>query len=126
MARIRFSVKSAPLSLDATKERDYPNASVPLLYTYVQSDRRWNGRDTIVQDPDIEDPPGVFTTPPPRTVRVNHTNAEAMKAYSSWATEELVKNAMAHNRAQIKAVKEAEAQAAADAAEVAAPEVTPT
>ena len=126
MARIRFFVKSTVGPLDSTVERDYPNASLSILYAYVQSDRRWNGRDTIVQDPDIEDPPGVFTTPPTRNVRVNHTNAEAMKAYSAWATEELVKNAMAHNRAQIKAVKEAEAQAAADAAEVAAPEVTPT
>jgi hypothetical protein len=125
MARIRFFVKAAGQGIDSTVERDYPNAAMSILIAYVQSDRRWNGRDTVVQDPDIENPPGVFTTPPTRKVRVNHTDAEALKAYSAWVTEQLVKDAMAYNRAQIKAVKDAEAQAAADAAEVAAPEVTP-
>ena len=126
MARIRFSVKSAPLSLDATKERDYPNASLPLLYAYVQSDRRWNGHDEAFQPPDITDPvTGDVTTPNPTTIRVVHTDIQALNAYAAWATQKLVDDANAHNRALIKKTKDAEAETAATAATVAAPEVTP-
>ena len=127
MARIRFFVKAAPLSIDSTVERDFPNTSMPILIAYVQSDRRWNGHDEIVQDPDEEVPPGSgnFVTPPPRRVRINHTDHEALVAYSEWVTEQLVKNALAHNRALIRQVKEAEAEAQANAADVPAPVVPP-
>ena len=116
MARVGFYVKSGPLSVDSTKEADFKNADMPYIYAYVQSDRRWNGRDTIVQDPDIETPPGSgnFVTPPPRTVRVNHTDAEALAAYSLWAAEKLLRDADVHNKDTIRAVKEAEAKVAGD------------
>jgi hypothetical protein len=111
---------------DITRTRSFPDAKVPIVRDYIMSDRRWNGHDEVVQDPDIQvgtdengDP--IMQTPPPRTVRIQHTAAEAFTAWCEDIGSGLFKAALAHNRAVIQAAKDAEGNAAADADEFDAP-----